>query len=127
MGALAVVLVLVGMGVYNHRAKSHDHPPPRSEMNHAAHLMSADKYGEYPRVARTYRMVAAAPQVIDGIFCYCMCSEHSGHYSLLDCFFSDHAARCDICLSEATTAFQMSGDGHDLKAIRAEIDERYQS
>lgn len=122
-----VVLAITAMAVYNQQANPYKHPTPRGDFDHAAHLVPAERYIAYPRVATVYQEVAAAPQVIDGIFCYCMCSDHSDHYSLLDCFFSDHAARCDICLSEATMAFQMSRDGHDLKAIRAEIDRRFQS
>ncbi|MBT8461564.1 MAG: PCYCGC domain-containing protein, partial [Gemmatimonadetes bacterium] len=57
----------------------------------------------------------------------CECAEHSGHYSLLDCFASDHGARCDICLSEATIAYQMTMAGESLDAVRKEIDSQFRS
>lgn len=127
VGGVGAALVVVAMAISNQRANPYKHPEPRAGDEAASQIVSAERYASYPRVAGTYKAVAAAPQVIDGIFCYCMCAEHSGHYSLLDCFFSDHAARCDVCLSEATMAYQMSRDGQDLDAIRAEIDNRFQS
>lgn len=103
------------------------HPTARADLDHASHIVPASRYEGYPRVATTYAMVAAIPGVIDGLYCYCECAEHSGHYSLLDCFASDHGARCDICLSEATIAYQMTTAGESLDAVRREIDSRFSS
>ncbi|MEQ9568714.1 MAG: PCYCGC motif-containing (lipo)protein [Longimicrobiales bacterium] len=64
------------------------HPTARADLDHASHIVPASRYEGYPRVATTYAMVAAIPGVIDGLYCYCECAEHSGHYSLLDCFAS---------------------------------------
>lgn len=100
------------------------HPTPRPE-SHAGHVVPAARYEGNPRVAQTYQMAAAAPQIIDGLYCYCHCAEHSGHYSLLDCFKSDHAARCDVCMSEAAIGYQMAANGSSLDAIRKEIDRTY--
>jgi hypothetical protein len=69
--------------------------------------------------------VAEIPHVIDGLYCHCACSEHSGHYSLLDCFHDDHGARCDVCLSEAAMAHRMHNDGESVDAIRDAIDRLY--
>jgi hypothetical protein len=102
------------------------HPEPREHIAHD-HVASAERYSTYPRVARTYALVAEIPHVIDGIYCYCACSEHSGHYSLLDCYRDDHAARCDVCLSEADMAHQMHRDGRSLDEIRAAIDRLYET
>lgn len=118
-GALALVLVLV-----TSRSAGASHPQPR-EMAHAGHVVPHEHYQTHPRVAEVYEQAAAIPGVLDGIYCYCACSEHSGHYSLLDCFASDHGARCDVCLSEASIAFQMSEGGAPLKQIRARIDDLY--
>lgn len=122
MAAFFLVLSLAGTS----RADGSKHPTPRTEMDHSTHVVPAARYDAYPRVAQTYEMVAAVPMLIDGIYCYCDCADHSGHYSLLDCFASDHGARCDVCLSEAQMAYQMTQDGKDLKAIRREIDSRFQ-
>lgn len=100
------------------------HPTPRAAVEQPR-VLSAARYAEYPRVARTYELAAAAPMILDGMYCYCHCSEHSGHYSLLDCFISDHAARCDVCMSEAVIGHDMSSDGASLEEIRAQIDRTY--
>jgi hypothetical protein len=126
VAAVATFLVVLSVAATHDRGGGR-HPVPRTGMDHSAHVVPAARFEAYPRVAAVYEMVAAVPSIVDGIFCYCNCSDHSGHYSLLDCFASDHAARCDVCLSEATMAYQMSRDGKDLKAIRAEIDSRFGS
>ena len=102
------------------------HPEPREHIAHD-HVAPAERYSDYPRVARTYALVAEIPHVIDGIYCYCACSEHSRHYSLLDCYRDDHAARCDVCLSEADLAHRMHRDGKSLDEIRAAIDQLYET
>ena len=100
------------------------HPEPREHVGHE-HVAPAARYAAYPRVAQIYQQVAEVPHVIDGIYCYCDCSQHSGHYSLLDCFHDDHAARCDICLSEAAMAHAMHQDGKSLDEIRTAVDRLY--
>ena len=119
-GAVVVALSLVVVP----DASAH-HPDPRPTVT-KADVKSASDYRAYPRVAGVYRQASAIPQVLDGLYCYCQCSEHSGHYSLLDCFRSDHAAGCDICLSEAATAYRMSQDGQTLDEIRDEVDRLFQ-
>lgn len=126
LGGLMAFLAVLGVAVA-HQNAGPDHPEPRVGLDHASHVVPASRYEAYPRVAETYRMVAAVPMLVDGVYCYCHCDEHSGHHSLLDCFASDHGARCDICLSEAVMVYQMSRDGHDLEAIRKEIDSRFRS
>lgn len=106
-----------------HLAAGH-HPAPRPAAEREP-VVPATRYAEYPRIANVYRAAAEIPEVLDGIHCYCNCAEHAGHYSLLSCFASDHAAMCDICLSEAETAFRLSRDGVDLDLIRDVIDRTY--
>lgn len=119
---LAGLLVLPALDL----AASHHHPEPRTGVTHE-HVVPGARYAAYPRVAHTYDRVAAVPHIVDGIYCYCACSEHSAHYSLLDCFRDDHAARCDICLSEADMAHRMHVDGRSLDEIRTAIDRLYAS
>ena len=123
-GGAAVLLALVLLSI-SLSAPGH-HPEPREHIAHD-HVAPAAQYSAYPRVARTYAMVAEIPGVIDGIYCYCACSEHSGHYSLLDCYRDAHAARCDVCLSEASMAHRMHRDGHSLDDIRRAIDHLYET
>lgn len=100
------------------------HPAPRPPAEREAVVPGA-RYAEYPRIANVYRAAAEIPEVLDGLHCYCECGEHAGHYSLLTCFASDHAAMCDICMNEAETAFRLSRDGVDLDLIRDVIDRTY--
>lgn len=102
------------------------HPAPRPAADREA-VVPAARYAGHPRIATMYRAAAEIPEVLDGIHCYCKCDEHAGHHSLLSCFASDHAAMCDICLSEAETAFELSRDGVRLGVIRDVIDQTYGS
>ncbi|MBI4540118.1 MAG: hypothetical protein HY704_11490 [Gemmatimonadetes bacterium] len=124
---LAVALVAVAalrlMGVGAAEAR---HPDPRPEIT-AQHVIPSEQYPAYPRIAAVYREAARIPQVLDGLYCYCDCSKHSAHRSLLTCFESDHGAGCDVCLSEATVAAEMTREGASLQAIREAIDGMYAS
>jgi hypothetical protein len=123
-GALAVASVVV---VLVAGPPSSHHPEPRDGIDHS-HVVPADRYASFPRVAAAYEKVAAIPHVIDGIYCYCDCSGHSGHHSLLDCFHDDHGAYCDICLSQAEIAYRMHvGEGKSLEEIRQAMDRLYRS
>lgn len=123
IGGGALILALLVVPTLDLGAAEH-HPEPRADAAHQ-HVVPATHYASYPRVAQIYSMVAAVPDVIDGIYCYCACSEHSGHYSLLDCFKDNHAARCDVCLSEAALAHRMHEDGASLDEIRTAVDRLY--
>lgn len=100
------------------------HPEPRM-MDHTGHVLPQEQFREHPRVQQGYAEAAEIPHILDGLYCYCRCSQHSAHYSLLDCFVSAHAAHCDICLTEAAIAYQMSRDGRSLDDIRHRIDAVY--
>lgn len=121
-GSAAVLAVAAGL--FAARDASASHPEPRPDA-HSRHVAAAERYSEFPRVAGIYATAAEVKGVLDGIFCYCLCREHSGHYSLLDCFKDDHAARCDVCLSEAALAHKMNGEGASLDQIRAAVDGFY--
>ena len=120
--ALGIVVIMLGL-VTTRQANAH-HPAPRSDLTGAA-VASADRYVTYPRVAQVYEMAAEIPEVLDGLYCYCDCSRHSNHRSLLTCFQDDHGASCDVCLNEAETAYRMTSEGRSLKEIRAAVDEMY--
>ena len=114
-----------GMGASLHGARGH-HPAPRRGVA-VETVVDSEHYSGYPRIASVYEAAAQNPELLDGLYCYCDCAEHARHYSLLECFSSDHAAMCDVCLSEAETAFQMSWNGADLEVIRTGIDGMYGS
>lgn len=100
------------------------HPTPRMNAGAIA-LQPPARYASWPRLAATYRKAAEIPDVLDGVFCYCHCSEHAGHYSLLSCYTDDHAAQCDVCLSQAEMAYDMSEKGKSLETIRLAVDATY--
>lgn len=125
-GLSVAAFVIVSATVVRRSGPRAHHPAPRAA-SEQPDLMPASRYTQYPRVAETYEMARAARETLDGIYCYCNCAQHSGHYSLLECFASDHAARCDICMSEAVIAYRMSRNRAPLEAIRAEVDKTYGS
>ncbi len=118
-------LGILAVGVFSQVSRSTSFHPAARAPEVASDVLPHTRYANYPRVADAYRMAAIVPAVLDGLYCYCRCSEHSGHYSLLDCFASDHAAGCDICMSEAVVAHDMTMAGADLEAIRHRVDATY--
>jgi hypothetical protein len=119
----AAAAVVAGLAIASRDADGH-HPTPREGV-HAGHVVDAARYAGHSRVEAAYRKAAEIPQVLDGLYCHCDCSQHSGHYSLLDCFRDDHAARCDVCMSEAELAHRMTQEGKSLDEIRTAIDAFY--
>ena len=99
------------------------HPAPRS-MDHAGHIVDPGRFGA-DRVAGAYRMAAAIPTVLDGLYCYCECREEREHYSLHDCFTGLHAARCGIAREEASIAHRVIVEGGTLGDARRVIDQLY--
>jgi len=124
----AAVLVL-GVGFLAYAWTSDDgghHPTPRSGVT-AENVMPAVRYAEVPRIEKVYREVSGVPAAVDGIYCYCHCMENMEHRSLLTCFESDHAAGCDVCLSEGDMVYRMTQQGRSLDQIRQAIDRTFSS
>ena len=119
---LGVLVPALGL-VSTRRANAH-HPEPRVGLT-PRHVAAHERYAEDPHVAEVYEMAAAIPEVLDGLYCHCDCSRHSGHRSLLTCFQDDHGAACDVCLAEAALAYRMTREGSALREIRREIDALY--
>lgn len=101
------------------------HPTPRQGVT-AEEVVPHGQYHGHPRIQSVYRQAGEIPEVLDGLHCYCECGSHSGHYSLLDCFKSDHGAGCDVCLTSAAIAFRMNQEGSSLQEIREAIDDYFQ-
>ncbi len=80
-----------------------------------------------PSVAAAYEAAKGIPEVLAQQPCSCHC-DRMGHRSLLDCFRTEHASYCDICMKEALFALREHRNGKSPKQIRAAIDEgAYQS
>jgi hypothetical protein len=122
---VALGVAVVGLGLFTTRqASGAHHPTPRAGLT-AADVEAAERYAAYPRIAEIYTMAAQIPQVLDGLYCYCDCSKHSDHRSLLTCFQDDHGAACDVCLTEAAVAWRMTQEGRSLAEIRKAVDGMY--
>lgn len=73
-----------------------------------------------PAAKASYEVVQKDPQLIAQLPCFCYC-ERWGHKSLHDCFVTDHAETCDICMKEALHADQLSKQGMTPVEIRDTI------
>lgn len=73
-----------------------------------------------PSIRAAYQVAREIPGVLAQQPCYCYC-ERQGHRGLLDCFRTEHAATCNICIKEALLAGRMHHDGKAAEEIRAAI------
>ena len=107
-------------------ASGSTHPEPRAGITAAKVLTEAD-IPRTPGAVEAYAAARNAAATLDAVYCYCDCSKHAGHRSLLTCFESDHGAYCDICMGEAMLANQLAGRGTSLQDIRTAIDRQFGS
>src|SRR5215831_15164524 len=68
------------------------------------------EWSKQSQVRKAHQIARAMPEVLAQQPCYCYC-KRKGHRSLLDCFASDHASDCDICVREAIFAGQERENG----------------
>ena len=71
-------------------------------------------------IREAYQVAKDIPEILAQQPCYCYC-ERRGHRGLLDCFRTEHAASCDICIKEALLAGQMHRQGKSTEEIRTAI------
>ena len=99
------------------------HPDPRPGITGENVLDDPDFR---PKVAEVYRMAREAPEVFDGLHCYCECHKGQwGHRSLLSCFESKQPDGCHGCQSEARLAHRLHKEGKSLEEIRAAVDKEF--
>ncbi len=75
-----------------------------------------------------YMAAREIPTVLNQLYCWCHCRESTifHHRSLLECFESDHASQCGICMDEATLAYDMVKRGvTDVRQIQDAIDGQF--
>ena len=77
------------------------------------------------RVRDAYVTAKKYAHVLESIYCYCHCKENLGHRALVECFESDHASHCDVCMNEAMIAARMTEQGKTPKEIQKAIDAFY--
>lgn len=78
-----------------------------------------------PRVRLAYDAAKKYAHVLEEIYCYCHCKKNIGHRALVECFETDHASDCDVCMNEAMIAARMTQDGKTPKEIQKAIDGYY--
>jgi hypothetical protein len=127
---LGVVLFLVVAGIAlwsldrASSTKKVDRPiPPFLEAGTAAGTLPATLAPAQftdPSIREAYAMALKMPHVLAQQPCYCWCSK-MGHHSLLDCYRSNHAADCSICVKEAILASRMHDAGKTVREIRTAI------
>lgn len=74
---------------------------------------------------KAYEAAAAIPDILDKIYCYCECEQHSDHRSLKSCFTDDHGANCDICIEEALMAKELYDQGKTVDQIKEAVDREF--
>ena len=79
------------------------------------------------KIAETYAIAAKHSELLSHIHCHCGCETEEGHQSLRDCFTTEHASGCEICMEEARQAAVMQDSGLSTQEIRAAIDARFGS
>lgn len=100
-------------------------PSGRSD---ASHVLDPARFRD-PRPQQTYAIARQIPAVLNQLYCWCRCKENPRlrHRALLECFESDHASQCDICMTEAEIASRMVTRGvTDVRKIQREIDRWYE-
>jgi hypothetical protein len=77
------------------------------------------------RVRLAYDAAKKYAHVLEQIYCYCHCKKNIGHRALIECYETDHAAHCDVCMNEAIIAARMTEDGKTPQEIQKAIDAYY--
>lgn len=91
-----------------------------------ASAVAAPEQFEHPRVKAGYAVAQKIPETLNQLYCWCGCIERMGHRSALECFESDHAKNCDVCLGTAEIAWEMTQKGiTDPAEIQKAVDVRY--
>ena len=73
-----------------------------------------------PKMVRAYEIAQRIPEVLVQLPSYCVFVRRH-HHSLLQCFTTDDAVRCEVCVKEAYLADEMDRAGNAPSAIRAAI------
>lgn len=100
-------------------------PSGRSD---ASAVLDPARFDE-PRIRAAYAVAQRIPETLNQLYCWCGCVGNptmGNHRSALECFESDHAANCDVCLANAEIAWEMTEQGvTDAGKIQAAIDTRF--
>ena len=97
--ALSLGIVLIGVGVFY---LYQDKPPPKPAVKPISLKKKNTNLRETRqtlpptifsgRVRKAYQIARDIPEVLDKLYCYCMCKENSGHKNLLKCYVDNQEA-----------------------------------
>jgi len=122
--AVVAVGALLGPRRLRAAARPLPHPDPRPDVT-AEHVLAEDKLPDRKNVREAFQFARTYPQIFDGIYCPCECSEVMHHRSLLTCFESTQPIGCWSCKDAASFIGPMARDGKSLAEIREAVDKKY--
>jgi hypothetical protein len=119
---VSVILYFSGRRAVTHEARGTTVPPFFASVAEAQPLPATLEPSTFqePKIQSAYAMARQKPAILAQQPCYCGCSR-LGHRSLLDCFRSEHAAKCSICIREANYARELDTKGRGAVDIRDSI------
>jgi len=131
IGMGAIIIALYGVAGYKafnakaparHAASGQPVPVYYARVIDARPLPPTLDPGRFNRedIREAYAVAKEIPEVLVQLPCYCYC-QRQGHRGLLDCFKTEHAATCNICIKEALLASRMHRDGKSAEQIREAI------
>lgn len=82
--------------------------------------LSPSLFKQQPEVERAYQAAQQIPEVLAQMPCYCHC-DRIGHRSLHQCYTTDHAGSCQICITEALLAEKLHKARRSIEEIRQAI------
>ncbi|HZP45528.1 MAG TPA: CYCXC family (seleno)protein [Candidatus Binataceae bacterium] len=74
---------------------------------------------------RAYEIARDHPELLMQLHCYCGCEQQDGHRNLFDCYRTNHASSCEICIGETLLAARLADQGMPVEQIRAALRQRY--
>lgn len=77
------------------------------------------------KAREAYEVARHDPALLMQLHCYCGCEKDLGHRNLLDCFRSQHASHCEICIGEALEAERLARRGIPVEQIRDVLREKF--
>ena len=83
-------------------------------------ILSPSLFQQQQEIQRAYQAAQQIPEVLAQMPCYCHC-DRIGHRSLHQCYTTDHAASCQICITEALLAQKLHKAGRSIDEIRKAI------
>ena len=127
LAATAALLVGGAEALSRHRMK--EIPRPFGELKYHDHrpetalppTLDARLFPDKSPAFVAYKLAAQIEEVLYQVPCYCACNRTQGHQSLLDCFTSDHGAKCPICQREAIFCSRQHKLGKSAEQIRAAL------